>query len=306
MTNVATDNDSSNIEPTDAEAWWKALGYTPDGHHVHPILPWADFGGDYDRDELVKMATGKISVPQTDDTAADVAIVWDTATQLVDYAIRGREAAEAIAEATDRAIEAAARNDQAEVVSALKDSYSAESEWGDEPETQRVAAALGYERVGHWGDWERVEVPGFNVEDLEALEPGWYRASDLNPPGGDDCTHLLVRKDGKLAWCDSNGHSEWPEGFTAAELCDDGEPDEDDVERAAQHIGATELSDGRWAHYADETSRWYIVTASELAELCEYLDSDDKAVSGDAYSHWCAGTSAEEMPEGWAPGDEVD
>jgi hypothetical protein len=71
--------------------------------------------------------------------------------------------------------------------------------------------------------------------------------------------------------------------------------------RAAAHIDATDLGDGRWAHYADETSTWWVVTADELEELCDYLDSDDEQVSGDAYSHWCAGTSGEEMPAGWTP-----
>lgn len=71
--------------------------------------------------------------------------------------------------------------------------------------------------------------------------------------------------------------------------------------RAAKHIDATDLGADRWAHYADETSRWYVVTADELEELCDYLDDEDPQVSGDAYSHWCAGTSGEEMPEGWEP-----
>ncbi len=74
--------------------------------------------------------------------------------------------------------------------------------------------------------------------------------------------------------------------------------------RAAAHIDAVDLGDGDWAHYADETSRWYVVTAEELAELCDYLDDDDPQISGDAYSHWCAGCSGEEMPEGWEPGDD--
>lgn len=71
--------------------------------------------------------------------------------------------------------------------------------------------------------------------------------------------------------------------------------------RAADHIDAVELSDGRWAHYAAETSAWYVVSSEELAELCDYLDHDDEQIRGSAYSHWCAGTSAEEMPEGWTP-----
>lgn len=71
--------------------------------------------------------------------------------------------------------------------------------------------------------------------------------------------------------------------------------------RAAAHIDATELADGRWAHYAAETSSWHVVSAAELEELCDYLDSDDATVAGDAYSHWCAGTSATEMPRRWHP-----
>lgn len=83
------------------------------------------------------------------------------------------------------------------------------------------------------------------------------------------------------------------------------ETDEERLARAAKHIDATKLDDGRWAHYAEETSRWHVVDDSELAELCDYLDSDDQSVSNDAYSHWCAGTSSEEMPEGWEPGDDI-
>lgn len=71
--------------------------------------------------------------------------------------------------------------------------------------------------------------------------------------------------------------------------------------RAADHIDATELADGRWAHYADETSTYWICSAEELESLCDYLDDDDEQISRDAYSHWCAGSSAEEMPRGWQP-----
>lgn len=78
------------------------------------------------------------------------------------------------------------------------------------------------------------------------------------------------------------------------------------IERAAEHINAVELSDGSWAHYAEETSRWYVVTSEELEELCDYIDDPDPQISGDAYSHWCNGTDAKEMPEGWKPGQEED
>lgn len=76
------------------------------------------------------------------------------------------------------------------------------------------------------------------------------------------------------------------------------------IDRAAQHIEATDLGGGRWAHYATETSTWWVVSTAELESLCDYLDDEDEQVSGDAYSHWCAGTVAEEMPSGWTP-DEV-
>lgn len=67
--------------------------------------------------------------------------------------------------------------------------------------------------------------------------------------------------------------------------------------RAAKHVDAMDLGDDRWAHYADETARWYVVSADDLAELCDYLD--DESTGG--YSRWCADTDSEEMPAGWKP-----
>ena len=75
----------------------------------------------------------------------------------------------------------------------------------------------------------------------------------------------------------------------------------DGLQRAAERLDASELQDGRWAYYDDGMGRYYIVGAADLAELCDYLDSDDETISGDAYSHWCAGTVADEMPRGWTP-----
>lgn len=71
--------------------------------------------------------------------------------------------------------------------------------------------------------------------------------------------------------------------------------------RAAGYLDATQISPRKWAHYANETGRWYVVSSAELAELCDYLDHPDEQIRRDAYSHWCAGTSAREMPRGWAP-----
>lgn len=67
-------------------------------------------------------------------------------------------------------------------------------------------------------------VPEFS-DVADDLEPGVYSAARLNPPFGKDCTHLLVRKDGSLGWCDASGNqSEGEDGnvsrFSVAELCD--------------------------------------------------------------------------------------
>ena len=93
---------------------------------------------------------------------------------------------------------------------------------------------------------------------------------------------------------------------------DDAEDDAEDepdhearLERAAAHVGATDIGDDQWAYYADETSCYYVVSASDLEDLCDYLDDADPSISRDAYSHWCAGTTAAEQPEGWEPGDEA-
>lgn len=73
------------------------------------------------------------------------------------------------------------------------------------------------------------------------------------------------------------------------------------VQRAAEHIDAIQLADGTYAHLAAETSTYWVFTADQLAELCDYLDHDDADIRRDAYSHWCAGTGGREMPRGWTP-----
>ena len=75
----------------------------------------------------------------------------------------------------------------------------------------------------------------------------------------------------------------------------------DNLRRAADAVGAVEMADGRWAYYAEETQRYYVMSAADLEDLCGYLDDEDEQVSGDAYGHWCAGTDDEEMPAGWEP-----
>lgn len=61
----------------------------------------------------------------------------------------------------------------------------------------------------------------------------------------------------------------------------------DRIARAAAHIDANEVAPGVWQYYADETHSLWHVSARELAELCDYLDSDDPDTRRDAYSLWC-------------------
>lgn len=58
---------------------------------------------------------------------------------------------------------------------------------------------------------------------------------------------------------------------------------------AIERIGATELDGGGWIHHADETNEYWVVSAAELDELAELMSDEDEQISGDAYSHWCAG-----------------
>lgn len=104
------------------------------------------------------------------------------------------------------------------------------------------------------------------------------------------------------AGCPDCDYLAGPAPETLDEDEDDGESRDERISRAVAALGATDLGDDRWAYYADETSSWWIVNGDDLESYCDYLDDPDPAISGDAYSHWCAGTNAEEMPEGWEPG----
>lgn len=73
------------------------------------------------------------------------------------------------------------------------------------------------------------------------------------------------------------------------------------LDRAINHVSAVDIGSGEYAHYADETSTWWVVTATELCTLCDYLDHDDAEIRRDAYSRWCAAISGREMPSGWSP-----
>lgn len=65
-----------------------------------------------------------------------------------------------------------------------------------------------------------------------------------------------------------------------------------DLDRGIEHVDASEDAGGSYLYWEQGTSRWYRVTATQLTELGEMLA---KGI-GDAYSHWCAATVAEELP----------
>jgi len=44
-------------------------------------------------------------------------------------------------------------------------------------------------------------------------------------------------------------------------------------------------------YYDDNMSKYYLAPVEDLEDLADYMEDDDEAVSRDAYSHWCAGTS---------------
>jgi hypothetical protein len=77
----------------------------------------------------------------------------------------------------------------------------------------------------------------------------------------------------------------------------------DNLARAAEALGASRLLDGRWAYFDDGMYRWYVVSALSLAHYCDYTDEAgaNDGVGDDAYSLWCAATTAQEMPKGWDP-----
>jgi len=73
------------------------------------------------------------------------------------------------------------------------------------------------------------------------------------------------------------------------------------VTRAARHIDAVHIGSGDWAHWDDDTRRYWVVDEDDLASLTEYLDHEDADIRRDAYSHWCASVTPREMPKGWCP-----
>lgn len=149
-----------------------------------------------------------------------------------------------------------------------------------------------------WPSHVDVEIEANSDEEAveEVLEVMSLEAAGLNPSDGYEVGETIHA----IVWAEDTAIVGTPTyELTHGDL--GVETDDERLARAAKHVSAKDLGDGRWAHYADETSRWYVVSADELRELCDYLDNDSWAIREDAYSHWCAWTSGEEMPEGWTP-----
>lgn len=65
-------------------------------------------------------------------------------------------------------------------------------------------------------------------------------------------------------------------------------------QEAADYINGT--IHGQYVEYYDDsTSRMYRNPVTDLDYLAELIDSDDESIRADAYSHWCAGTTSEEI-----------
>jgi hypothetical protein len=73
------------------------------------------------------------------------------------------------------------------------------------------------------------------------------------------------------------------------------------IDLAIRHLDAALCSRGGYAYYDDATQAWWASSAEDLERLGAAL----RAGTPDAYSVWCSNTSAEELPRGWEPGDEV-
>lgn len=73
------------------------------------------------------------------------------------------------------------------------------------------------------------------------------------------------------------------------------------MQRAVAALSAISLLDGTYAYYDDAMARWYVIDEAAVATVPQYQDDPDEDIARDWYSHWCAGTTAREMPRGWSP-----
>jgi hypothetical protein len=73
------------------------------------------------------------------------------------------------------------------------------------------------------------------------------------------------------------------------------------IDLAIRHLDAALCSKGGYAYFDDATQAWWASSAEDLERLGAAL----KAGTPDAYSLWCSATSAEQLPDGWEPGEPV-
>jgi hypothetical protein len=70
------------------------------------------------------------------------------------------------------------------------------------------------------------------------------------------------------------------------------------IEDVLERINGQVIKNGKnVVYYDDSTGCYYLAPFEDVEYLVELMNDDDEAVSRDAYSHWCAGTSHPECDE---------
>jgi hypothetical protein len=73
---------------------------------------------------------------------------------------------------------------------------------------------------------------------------------------------------------------------------------EEQIEEAMERIGGSLSEDGESViYYDDATQSHYLAPVEDLPLLAFLMHGADEEIAGDAYSHWCAGTSHPECDE---------
>jgi|GEM_PF-3172636 len=128
-----------------AEDWWSDLGHcvhTYEGYdEVHPLAQW---------DDIVPLLDASLDDEEVRSRLRDLAGYkpCQAETALIEYARLALDAARSVEGALRRAVDAYGRQDVAAVLSALDEASSVEMEWGGDPASSALRAAL----VGEDGD----------------------------------------------------------------------------------------------------------------------------------------------------------
>lgn len=121
-----------------AEEWWEELGAAA-GYHSHPVCRWRDlkkFSDETLVDRLMQGETG--SRRDLEDTRQDIEY-------LVEYARRGREAAEELEGLWEATVACFEKGDVVGALEALRAARRVEDEYGDWPSTRDLAERLGFD-----------------------------------------------------------------------------------------------------------------------------------------------------------------